>query len=311
MRFGNFFSRSRLRWRVAACAATVLLPLEALAALPEASPVPGGVAVVLVSQAAVPAPEVRFQGQRVLVVRDRDAWHAVVGLPLTLAPGRHELSVTQGSGSNARTIALDVADKEYEAQYLTVSNPRHVKPDTRDLKRIARERKVLERAFSVWTDTLADDLTFDLPAAGRFTAAFGLKRYFNNQPRQPHSGLDIAAPVGTPIKAPAAGVVVETGDYFFNGKTVILDHGQGLISMYTHLSRIAVAKGTRVARGQLIGDIGKTGRVTGAHLHWSVSLNNARVDPALFLSATVRAQLLGTTLAAPGANRSAAGQGDN
>jgi len=294
-----------------ACAAAVLLLPRVFAALPEVSPVPGGVAVVAVSAVAGPAPDVRFQGRRVLVVRDQDAWHAVVGLPLTLAPGRYELSVTEGSGSNPRTLALDVVEKEYEAQYLTVSNPRHVKPNPKDLKRIAREREVLDRAFSVWTDPLVDGLIFDLPTAGRFSAAFGLKRYFNDQPRQPHSGLDIAAPVGAPINAPAAGVVVETGNYFFNGKTVILDHGQGLISMYNHLNRIAVKKGARVARGQLIGAVGKTGRVTGAHLHWTISLNNARVDPALFLSAAVRGQLQGTTLAAPGKNRRAAGQGDN
>jgi murein DD-endopeptidase MepM/ murein hydrolase activator NlpD len=113
---------------------------------------------------------------------------------------------------------------------------------------------------------------------------FGLRRYFNDQPRQPHSGIDIAGPVGTPVTAPFAGIVANTGDYFFNGKTVFIDHGQGLISMFNHLSRITVKSGARVAAGEKIGEIGMTGRVTGPHLHWTVSLNNSRVDPMLFLA---------------------------
>lgn len=285
------------------------LALPAAAALPESHAVPGGIAVVALAAPASQAPEVRFNGQRVLVIRDQGAWHAVVGLPLSIQPGTHELSVADRPSQAARTIALRVQGKEYEEQRLVVKNARHVDPDPQDLKRIQRESKILHRAFAVWSESLYDDLSFDLPVTGRFTAAFGLKRYFNDQPRQAHSGLDIAAPVGTPVLAPAAGVVIETGNFFFNGRTVILDHGQGLITMYNHLNRIRVKKGAQVARGQGIGTVGKTGRVTGAHLHWSVSLNNARIDPALFLPATTRMQLLGTSLAAPAAS-TGAGQGN-
>jgi murein DD-endopeptidase MepM/ murein hydrolase activator NlpD len=121
------------------------------------------------------------------------------------------------------------------------------------------------------------------PVDGRYSSPFGLRRYFNDQPRKPHSGLDIAAPEGTPIQAAESGVVVETGDYFFNGKTVFIEHGQGLVTMYCHLRKIDVETGQTVTRGEKIGEVGKTGRVTGAHLHWSVSLNHAMVDPLLFL----------------------------
>ena len=257
--------------------------------LPLTAPVPGGVAIVCVGRAPGPAPQVAFDGQRVLVARVGDVWHAVVGLPLALRPGAHELSVLDGERT-ARAIPFKVGKREYETQHVALANRRQVDPLPEDLRRIAREQESLVRAFSTFSDSVLDTLTFDLPSEGRVSGGFGLRRFFNDEPRQPHSGLDIAAAEGTPIAAPAAGTVIEIGDYFFNGLTVVLDHGQGLVTMYNHLSRIDVAKGARVARGERIGAVGQTGRVTGPHLHWSVSLNNARVDPALFLSSEVRKQ---------------------
>jgi len=263
-----------------------LLPLVAGAQLPETEAVPGGVVVLALDDTGQAAPRVHFNDQRVLTVRHEGRWHAVVGLPLSLVPGEHRITVAGADGP--RPVAFQVADKRYETQYLTIANKRQVEPTAEDLRRIAREQERIHRAFATWTELPPDDLRFELPAVGRFSSGFGLRRFFNRQPRQPHSGLDIAAPEGMPVTAPAAGTVIETGDYFFNGNTVFLDHGQGLISMYNHLSRIDVEKGMAVTRGQRIGTIGKTGRVTGAHLHWTVSLNNARVDPMLFLPPAAR-----------------------
>src|SRR5207302_8702322 len=267
--------------------------------LPLTAPVPGGVAIVCAGRPPGRPPQVVFDGQRVLVARVGDVWNAVVGLPLGLRPGAHELSVLDGERA-ARAIPFKVGKRNYETEHLTLANRRQVEPEPEDLRRIAREQESLVRAFSTFSDAALDTLAFDLPSEGRVSGGFGLRRFFNDEPRQPHSGLDIAAPEGTPIAAPAAGTVIEIGDYFFNGLTVVLDHGQGLVTMYNHLSRIDVAKGARAARGEKLGAVGRTGRVTGPHLHWSVSLNNARVDPALFLSREVRDQVMSSLPAARG-----------
>jgi len=249
-------------------------------ALPENTPVPGGVAVIDLGPSSQPPPTARRGEQSLAVVEDRGRWFALFGIPLDTEPGETEISVFSGSTVTIKRVA--VRSKAYPEQRLTIKDKRKVDPDPDDLARIAREREItdaIKRRFSA--DMPPTD--FALPANGPLSSRFGLRRIFNGQPRNPHAGLDVAVGIGAPVKAPAAGVVANTGDYFFNGNTVFIDHGQGLITAYMHLSRVDVRSGQPVKKGEILGAVGATGRVTGPHLHWAVILNNTPVDPELFL----------------------------
>ncbi|MGR9053889.1 MAG: M23 family metallopeptidase [Gammaproteobacteria bacterium] len=181
-------------------------------------------------------------------------------------------------------MSFIVADKAYPAQYITLANDRMVHPNADDLKRIESDKVSIEQALLTWTEQAAVATDFVPPVDGQLSSLFGLKRFFNNEPKDPHSGLDIAAPAGTPIKAPAQARVINTGSYYYNGNTVFLDHGQGLITGYFHMSAIKVKTGQLLEQGDIIGSVGATGRVTGPHLHWNVYLNHVKVDPALFIA---------------------------
>jgi biotin carboxyl carrier protein len=270
--------------------ALCLLPfLASPANLPHHDPVPGGVAVVPLGLTTSEPPAVQSEAGRVMVVWHREQWTAVVGIPLTASLGVHVLTPQQEEGADKRWT-FTVRDKQYEQEWITLKNPRMVNPTPDDLERIARDTKQINVALTQHTSKALVDVSFVPPVQGRWSSPFGLRRYYNGQPRRPHSGLDIAAPEGTPVRAPAPGRVVEAGDYFFNGKTLFLEHGQGLVTMYCHLQRIDVKPGQMVKQGERIGAVGQTGRVTGAHLHWSVSLNHTMVDPVLFLPDAVVAK---------------------
>jgi len=257
-----------------------LAPVQATE-LPRPSQVPGGVALLELGLSSdKEAPTASYLERPVMVLARNDQWVAVVGIPLNTAPSMQTLLV-----NGKRAVEFEVHDKEYQSQHLTISNQRQVNPDPEDMERIGAERLRIDGALASWSP--ADPLTrgFQAPVNGERSSSFGLRRFFNGEARNPHSGMDLAADEGTPIKSPAAGTVVDSGNYFFNGNTVFVDHGQGLVTMYCHLSRIDVQVGTTLETGDIIGLVGSTGRVTGPHLHWSVSLNQAMVDPALFLPA--------------------------
>ncbi len=267
----------------------LLLPLSVAAQqLPRASAVPGGIAIIDLGEGSN-KPSASYNKKKVLVTEHNGRWLALVGLSLKAEPGSHSLHY-RINGKEGK-LSFQVKDKQYEEQHITLKNKRMVNPYKNDLPRIRDNQARSRKAFASWDAERAAELGFATPVEGRLSGTFGKKRFFNGQPRRPHSGLDIAAPTGTAIIAPAAGTIIETGDYFFNGNTVFIDHGEGLITMFCHMDSIGVEIGQSVSRGEVVGTVGMTGRVTGPHLHWTVSLNNNRIDPGLFLSRETMALL--------------------
>jgi len=266
--------------------AFLLLFLSTLAQtqqIPEHSPVPGGVAVINVTM-HTPFERASYNGDRVFVFESGSETFVLVGIPLSAAAGEHILALHESRVADGETntfIRFEVQSKQYREQRLTITNERQVNPNENDLIRIRRESAEMNAAFSSWSEPEEPVTFFAVPTDGIKSSSFGFRRFFNEQPRNPHSGMDIAADEGTPIYAPATGTIVDTGNYFFNGNTIILDHGYGLITLYCHMNEIDVEVGNQVEAGEQIGKVGQTGRVTGPHLHWSVNLNNVRVDPAL------------------------------
>jgi len=251
------------------------------AQLPQDSRRAGGIAVIEIPTQAAAA---TFQGKPVALVTTAGKRYAVVGLPLDLATGTVLLDVALPDQTRQQ-LPIEIQDYRYREQRLTIKDQSKVTPNPAQLERYAREAAEQKTAYQVFTPMPATAAfpRFIKPTAGRYSSPFGFKRFFNGEPRAPHAGIDIAAPTGQAVKAPAEGVVIQTGDYFFNGQTIMIDHGQGVMSMLCHLSRIDVQIGDRVVQGQTIGLVGATGRATGAHLHWTLSLNDARVDPMLVL----------------------------
>jgi murein DD-endopeptidase MepM/ murein hydrolase activator NlpD len=294
----NFATSLRFRlsraWRFAACgwlcAFAGFVAAAALAAsaadppdLPPDSRVPGGVAILDLGTGDANPGAVYFGRYRAPIVHTASGWRAVVGIPLATLPGPQSARLkSTAPDAPVRSLSFKVTPKTYAEQKLTVE-PRKVDPLPEDLKRIEAETARTEKALSTYSEDLAPTWHWTAPVPGERSSSFGLRRVFNGQSRNPHSGMDIAAATGTPIHSPADGRVVDTGNFFFNGNTVFVDHGQGVLTLYCHLSRVDVKPGDKVRAGQVLGLVGATGRVTGPHLHWGVAVNRAMVDPALFL----------------------------
>jgi len=229
-----------------------------------------------------------FGEHRAAVIKRGQRWVALVGIPLSTEPGQQVLEVDAPSGHSE--VTFEVIPHKYPTEYIKLQNQRQVEPNPDDVRRIEQEQARSNAALSRFTVEGEPAFALAPPIVGVRKDTYGSRRFFNGQPRNPHSGMDIAAATGTPIHAPAAGTVVEAGDFFFNGNTLYIDHGYGLITMYCHLSKVDVKPGDRVAKGTVLGEVGATGRVTGPHLHWGVALNRAMVDPALFLSPVKKPQ---------------------
>ena len=216
---------------------------------------------------------------------DGSGWVAFTGVDLDVRPGMHPLTIDLSppeGGRLSRTLELKVEPKKYPTEKLSVE-PKYVEPPPDVAQRIARESADLQALWVIDSAEMLFDGRVTMPVPGVEGRNFGRRRVFNGQARSPHSGLDLSAPEGTPVRAAAAGRVVLTGDHYFSGKLVVIDHGGGIYTAYAHLSAIEATSDARVEAGQTIGRVGATGRVTGAHLHWGARVGGARVDPAALL----------------------------
>lgn len=250
-------------------------------ATPRHAPVPGGVAVMPLAAALGASPMVSFNGipQPVLKLEGRQV--ALIGIPLDTRAGEHRVVVE--SGMDRRELPLQIESRHYPTQALRIPDRKMVTPPAEVEARIEAEQLQIaawKRHFSAQQEP---DVRFDLPASGPRSARFGVKRVLNGEPRSPHSGLDVAVPVGAPLRAPAAGKVLAVADLYFTGKTVVIDHGQGVLTLYAHLSQIDATEGQALKRGEVFGASGVSGRITGPHLHWVVILGGTAVNPELFL----------------------------
>ena len=260
---------------------SLLLAFPALPAPDAAADAPGRVARVRVGRAD-PPPRAYLDGRRLMVRRERGEWVALVGIPLSAKAGTTlPVEVTYGDGRlEVRPVA--VLDKKYLTQHLSVlADQADLPPE--QLARYEQEREHLAQVLRTFTEPGPAGLDMRQPVSGRRSGTFGLRRVINGAERNPHNGMDIAAPTGTPVAAARAGRVIDIGEYLFLGRTLVLDHGQGLLTLYCHLNAVHATPGEAVAAGATIGEVGTTGRVTGPHLHFSVYLNAASVDPAIFL----------------------------
>ena len=257
------------------------LTVSLLQAAPRQSLVPGGIALIELDRSDK-KPQFSFQGKPVLVAQINGKQVAIVGLPLSLKPGEYSISGHWGEEKALQKKFFSVSPKEYTTQHINIEDKRKVNPYASDMDRIWAEQKRQRKAKRHYSNKPVD-VDFFQPTQGIMTGSFGRRRFFNGEARRPHSGMDIAADEGVSVLSPADGTVVELGDFFFSGNLVYIHHGQGVTSLFAHMSEINVKMGEKVKKGQLVGKVGATGRVTGPHLHWSLGLNGTWIDPALFL----------------------------
>ena len=263
--------------------AQAVAPAPAISLAVDARALQPGELVVLTVTTSAPVSSVRGRGfDRPLAPWrvDDTTWRALVGIDLDVAPGAYDVTVETGpAAAPARARRrLVVTAKQFPTRRLTV-NPDFVDPPATVLARIEAEAK---RISAIWQSSAPSPLwsgAFTPPVPERANSAFGTRSIFNGQARSPHGGADFPSPEGTAVRAPNAGRVVLAGDLYYTGQTIAIDHGLGLVSLFAHLSAIDVLEGASVKPGQVVGRVGSTGRVTGAHLHWTVRAGGARIDP--------------------------------
>ncbi len=242
----------------------------------------GEIAELEVSGAELTAVEGRFGKEKIpFYLNDRGNFTALLGIDLEAKPGPakiHLKSAARTGASRETQIVLPIKAKTFPQEDFSVA-PEFDRLTPEVLERVRREQEQFGRAFSISAPARLWEKPFMMPVAMEVSSPFGYRRMINGTPRAPHTGVDLRAPMGTEVAAANNGRVALLGDFFFTGKTVVLDHGGGLYTLYFHFSDFKVEEGAEVHKGDMIGLSGMSGRVTGPHLHWSARLNRARIDP--------------------------------
>lgn len=251
--------------------------------LPLEQAVPGGIVFLEIKSNASTLPKVYFNDQPVLVYQNNNKSFAMVGVPLNTKPGIYKIKYEYDH--NVEYQDFKIAAGKYDISKITIKNKNMVNPDKKTLLIIAADQAKIQNALNSTRAVAPQTLIFQQPVKGMLSTSFGAQRIINGQIKNPHSGMDIAAPTGEAVYSAGEGVVTLADNFYFSGNMVGIDHGSGLITLYAHLSKILVKVGDKVTTSDMIGKVGSTGRVTGPHLHWTVKLNQASVNPALFITA--------------------------
>jgi murein DD-endopeptidase MepM/ murein hydrolase activator NlpD len=238
--------------------------------------------LILIRIKAEKGEKVRFKwrGKEISLIPDADgtSWRGFLAADLNLKSGRYKALVTVSPLGYKKQLDIEVVDKDYGVRNLTLPEAM-VTLDEETLKRVSKESDIINGLWRLPASAAVWRGSFLRPIEGEVVGAFGTGSIINNQPRSPHTGVDLKGEEGTPIKAVNDGKVILICDHFFTGKSIFLDHGADIISMYFHLQEIDVKEGDMVRKGQIIGLVGSTGRVTGPHLHWGMRINGARINP--------------------------------
>ncbi len=256
-----------------------LLLTSSLFAL-SSQPFQGGVAVINIGEFEQ-KPKVFFKAREVKVLQKDESYIAVIGIAIDEKVGeKHIVAVTKQKKEH---IYFDIDAKSYKKEYIKLKTNKRVTLSKVDLQRFQKEKKKTKKILKSFNKNISSNLEFITPLSGRISSIFGKRRYYNGKAKSPHKGTDIAAKRGTPIVASQSGKVALREDLFFNGNTIYLDHGEGVISIYSHMQKFAVNNGDEVQKGDVIGYVGTTGRSTGPHLHFGIILNGAAVNPGFFI----------------------------
>ncbi len=241
----------------------------------------GGVVFLKITKTDNDEPEVKWMNKEITLLyrSDKKIYEGFIAADLEQKPGTYNLDLTFKPSGIKKQLKIKVADKDYGVRRITIADDSKVNLNEKDLARATKESAVMNKLWGASIIAPFWDTPFIMPLDSKIVGTFGRRSIINDQPRSPHTGVDMRGKKGTPVKASNDGIVVLTGDHFFTGNTVVIDHGAGIMSMYFHLDKINVKKSDKISRGEILGTVGSTGRATGPHLHWGVRVDGLRIDP--------------------------------